>query len=167
MSGLRSLFDRFDAWLTSSMASYGLTLLRLSVGVVFVWFGVLKFFPGLSPAEGLAAKTIAVLTAGRLSPELSLFLLAIWETFIGLGLIFGVGMRAILFLLWAQMAGTMAPLFLFPSEAFTRVPYAPSLEGQYIIKNIVLISAGIVLGATVRGGKLVAEPSEAEAESGS
>ena len=66
-------------------------------------------------------------------------------------------MRATLFLLAVQMAGTLMPLLLFPHEVFTRIPYAPTLEGQYIIKNAVLISAAIVLGATVRGGRLVAE----------
>jgi ABC-type uncharacterized transport system permease subunit len=67
-------------------------------------------------------------------------------------------MRATLLLLAAQMAGTLTPLLLFPVEVFTRIPYAPTLEGQYIIKNAVLISAAIVLGASVRGGGLVAEP---------
>ena len=56
------------------------------------------------------------------------------------------------------MLGTLTPLVLFPDEVFNRIPFAPTLEGQYIIKNAVLISAAIVLGATVRGGGLVAEP---------
>jgi hypothetical protein len=43
---------------------------------------------------------------------------------------------------------------------FTRAPYAPTLEGQYIIKNLVLIAAGIVIGATVRGGGLVSDSRE-------
>jgi hypothetical protein len=55
------------------------------------------------------------------------------------------------------MLGTITPLLLFPGEAFLRIPYAPTLEGQYIIKNMVLISAGLVLGATVRGGRIVPE----------
>jgi hypothetical protein len=59
-------------------------------------------------------------------------------------------MRFTLFLLWLQMLGTITPIFFFPREVFTAVPYAPTLEGQYIIKNIVLISAGLVIGATVR-----------------
>jgi uncharacterized membrane protein YkgB len=157
MNTARAAFDRVDAWITSAMARYGLSMLRLSVGVVFVWFGVLKFFPGLSPAEGLAARTIGVLTGGRLTPETSLVILAVWETLIGLGLIFRVALRWTLLLLWLQMLGTITPLFLFPGEAFLRIPYAPSLEGQYIIKNIVLVSAGIVLGGTVRGGRLIPE----------
>jgi hypothetical protein len=71
-------------------------------------------------------------------------------------------MRATLLLLWVQMLGTLTPLVLFPSEVFLAVPYAPTLEGQYIIKNAVLISAAIVLGATVRGGGLVAQPEAVE-----
>jgi uncharacterized membrane protein YkgB len=154
---LRRLFDIVDAAITRLMATYGLTLLRLSVGIVFLWFGLLKFFPGLSPAEGLASRTIVALTGGRLSPETSVLLLAIWESLIGLGLILRVTMRVTLLLLWLQMLGTITPLLLFPSEVFLRIPYAPTLEGQYIIKNIVLISAGIVLGGTVRGGRLVSQ----------
>ena len=70
----------------------------------------------------------------------------------------GVWMRGVLLLLFLQMIGTLAPLFLFPHEVFHRIPYAPTLEGQYIIKNLVLISAALVIGATVRGGALVADP---------
>ena len=79
-----------------------------------------------------------------------------WECLIGIGLLSGLFMRATLFLLWLQMLGTVTPLFLFPDESFTVVPFAPTLEGQYIIKNLVLVTAGIVIGATVRGGRLVA-----------
>jgi hypothetical protein len=67
-------------------------------------------------------------------------------------------MRFTLLLLFAQMLGTITPVFFFPAEVFTRIPYAPTLEGQYIIKNLVLISAGLVIGATVRGGAVVADP---------
>jgi uncharacterized membrane protein YphA (DoxX/SURF4 family) len=139
------------------MASHGLRLLRISLGVVFLWFGVLKFFPGMSPASDLAARTISVLSFGIVPAGVSVPLLAAWECVIGVGLILGIFMRATLLLLALQMAGTLTPLLFFPGEVFTRVPYAPTLEGQYIIKNAVLISAAIVLGATVRGGGLVAE----------
>ncbi|NLF67072.1 MAG: hypothetical protein GX579_21000, partial [Chloroflexi bacterium] len=66
-------------------------------------------------------------------------------------------LRATLLLLFVQMLGTLLPIVFFPSEVFLRVPYAPTLEGQYIIKNLVLISAGLVIGATVRGGWMVPE----------
>src|SRR5216684_6208985 len=157
MNDIRTRFDLVDERITRWMARHGLFLLRVSLGIVFFWFGVLKFFPGMSPASNLAARTIEVLSLGRVHANVSIPLLATWECLIGLGLIFGVFMRAILFLLAVQMAGTLTPLFLFPSETFTHFPYAPTMEGQYILKNAVLISAAIVLGAAVRGGGLVAE----------
>ncbi|HJS28174.1 MAG TPA: DoxX family protein, partial [Anaerolineales bacterium] len=147
---------------TNFMARYGILFLRVSLGLVFFWFGILKFFPGLSPAQDLATRTIEVLTLGTITPGISIYLLAVWETLIGLGLIFGVFLRATLLLLFVQMLGTITPLFLFPGESFLRFPYAPTLEGQYIIKNLVLISAGMVIGATVRGGEFVADPEAVE-----
>ena len=75
-----------------------------------------------------------------------------------MGLIFGLFMRTTLLLLFLQMIGTVSPVFLFPDAVFTAIPYAPTLEGQYIIKNLVLVSAGLVIGATVRGGGVVSDP---------
>lgn len=157
MIDIANRFDVLDARITSWMARHGLPLLRVSLGIVFLWFGALKFFPGLSPAHDLAARTIERLSFGTVHADVSIPVLATWESLIGLGLLFGIFMRATLFLLAVQMAGTLMPLVLFPGEVFTRIPYAPTLEGQYIIKNAVLISAAIVLGATVRGGRLVAD----------
>jgi uncharacterized membrane protein YkgB len=157
LNRLRKLFDSIDIPLTHWMARYGIRLLRVSLGIVFLWFGVLKFFPGLSPAEDLAVRTIGVLTGGRVPGQVSVVILATWECLIGLGMIAGAFLRTTLLLLWIQMLGTITPIFFFPQEVFTRIPFAPTFEGQYIIKNIVLISAGIVIGATVRGGKLLAD----------
>ncbi|MCA9991803.1 MAG: DUF417 family protein [Anaerolineales bacterium] len=151
-------FDQIDYRITNWMARYGILLLRISVGIVFFWFGFLKFFPGLSPAQDLATRTIDVLTFGLVPPQISIYILAVWECLIGLGLILGVFMRGTLLLLFGQMLGTITPILFFPHEVFTHIPYAPTLEGQYIIKNMVLISAGIVIGATVRGGGMVADP---------
>lgn len=158
MKLLKDLFDRVDTFLTSWMARYGILFLRLSLGVIFLWFGALKFFPGMSPAEDLAARTIAHLTFSYVSPSTAVFLLAVWECLIGIGLLFGLYLRATLLLLWVQMLGTITPLFFFPSELFLVFPIAPTLEGQYIFKNIVLVSAGLVIGATVRGGRVVSDP---------
>ena len=89
---------------------------------------------------------------------MALPVLALWEVAIGVGLLIGRWMRVTLLLLFAQMAGTVTPLILFPSETFSQFPFVPTLEGQYIIKNVVLVAAAIVLGATVRGGQLTPEP---------
>jgi uncharacterized membrane protein YphA (DoxX/SURF4 family) len=154
MRTLPGPLDPVDVRLTQWMARYGVVTLRVTLGIVFFWFGVLKFFPGLSPAQTLAVETIDVLTLGLLPAGVSLALLATLECAIGLGLISGRFMRLTLLLLAFQMAGAASPLLLFPGEVFTQFPYAPALEGQYIIKNLVLASAGIVIGATVRGGVL-------------
>ncbi len=140
------------------MARFGVPFLRISLGIVFFWFGVLKFFPGLSPADQLASRTISALTLGIMPADVALLVLAVWECAIGLGLILGVFLRLTLLLLFLQMLGTFTPLLLFPDETFTRFPYAPTLEGQYIVKNLVLIAAGIIIGATVRGGHVEPEP---------
>lgn len=135
------------------IASYSVRLLRLSLGGVFFWFGLLKFFPAFSPAEALATRTLATLTFGYLTPHLAMPLLALWETAIGLGLLLGIWPGATLALLFLHMGGTLTPLFLFPKEVFAHIPYAPTLEAQYILKNFVFISAGCVLWASRLGGR--------------
>ena len=140
------------------MARHAVTFSRIALGIVFFWFGVLKFFPGLSPAEQLAGRTIERISFGVMSAKTSLPILATWECLIGMGLFTGVALRATLLLLFVQMLGTLFPLVLYPAETFVVFPVVPTLEGQYIIKNVVLISAAIVVGATVRGGRLEAKP---------
>ncbi len=157
MNQLRDFYMEADEIIILFMRRYGILFLRTSLGIVFLWFGLLKFFPGLSPAAQIAAGTITKLTLGLIQPNISIVILATWETLIGLGLITGKFLRITLLLLFVQMIGAMTPLLLFPTETFTRIPYAPTLEGQYIIKNLVLISAGLVVGATVRGGRIIEE----------
>ncbi len=155
-------FLQLDTRITIWMARHGITLLRISLGIVFFWFGVLKFFPGLSPAQDLAARTIEAISFGLVKPNISLPVLAAWECAIGLGLISGKFMRATIALLLLQMVGTLMPLVLFPKETWQLFPISPTLEGQYIIKNLVLVSGALVVGATVRGGAVVADPKIAQ-----
>ncbi|WKZ68191.1 MAG: DoxX family membrane protein [Melioribacteraceae bacterium] len=135
-----------DNILVNWMSRFGLLVLRIGLGIVFFWFGALKFFPGLSPAEGLVRNTIYFI-----NPDLFLPVLAAWETLIGIGLIWGKYMRLTLLLLFLQMPGTALPILVLPDVVWTNFPFGLTLEGQYIIKNLVLIGAGLVLGATVRG----------------
>jgi len=154
---LTARFDRLDARISGWMARHGVLLLRVSLGMIFLWFGALKLFPGVSPAEGLAERTIAALTGGLVPASTAVLVLAVWETAIGLGLIMGVYLRTVLLLLFVQMMGTVTPVALFPEEIFVRFPFVLTMEGQYIVKNLVLVSAGLVIGATVRGGRMVSE----------
>jgi uncharacterized membrane protein YkgB len=150
---LRGVFDRIDLRVTELMARNGIMLLRISIGVVFLWFGALKLVPGLSPAEEMIRATL-----GFLPLDLFIPLLALWEMLIGIGLISGRFMRATILLLLLQMPGTLSPILLAPELVFTIFPLGLTLAGQYIVKNAVLISAALVIGATVRGGRLVHSP---------
>ncbi|UBV44246.1 DoxX family protein (plasmid) [Deinococcus taeanensis] len=160
-SEFTAAFNLYEARLVGWWARHGITLLRLSLGLIFFWFGVQKFFPGMSSAEGLATHTISVLTFGLVPAQASLPLLATWECAIGLGLLSGRFLRVTVLLLLLQMAGTFLPLIFFPEETFKVFPLVPNLEGQYIIKNLVLISGALVVGATSRGGALIADPKAA------
>jgi uncharacterized membrane protein YphA (DoxX/SURF4 family) len=140
---------RVSSW----ACSHGTVLLRVSLGVVFLWFGALKFFPHLCAAQDLATRTIDKLTLGFLPPSVSLLVLAVWECAIGISLLSGMYTRTALLLFFFQMSGTLTSVFFFPQEMFIVVPYAPTLEGQYVIKNLVLISAGVVLGGALRNDK--------------
>ncbi len=143
MNNLSSIESKAYEW----MAKHGIMLLRISIGIIFFWFGIQKFFPGMSSAEDLATRTIEVMTFGLIQQSVGMHLLALWEVIIGITFMFGVFMRIAIPLLFLQMLGTVTPLFFFPSETFTLTPVIPNLVGQYIIKNLVLIAAGMVIGA--------------------
>lgn len=142
--------SKLDNLLIPFFKRYGLATLRISLGIVFLWFGALKFFPNVSPAESLATETIDVITFGLISHSLGIKILAIWETLIGLGFLFNKLQRTVLFLLWTQMLGAWMPLIIFPEQMFIIFPFVLTLEGQYIVKNLVLIAATFVLGAYVK-----------------
>ncbi len=153
MDTRQSWFDRTDRAVTAWMARHGIFILRVSLGAVFVWFGAVKFVPGLSPADGIATRTMQVLTAGTIGPEVTRPVLAAWEVLIGVGLLTGVWLRVTLLLMGVQLLGAMSPLVLLPRETWKIVPVVLTIEGQYIVKDVVLLAAGLVIGATVRGGR--------------
>lgn len=154
LSSIKNRLTRIIEW----KAKNGLLILRVSLGIVFFWFGFLKFFPGVSTAEAIASKTVSWLTFGQMPPSVSMPALGVWECVIGLGLLINRWMVLTLFLLYLQMLGTLLPLLVFREDTWTTHWFVPTLLGQYIIKNAVLISSAIVLGATVRGGGLSAHP---------
>jgi uncharacterized membrane protein YkgB len=154
---IESKFDIIDITITNLMAKYSLVVLRISMGLVFIWFGALKFFPGLSPAEELVRNTIYFF-----EPEFVLPVLAAWEVTIGLGFLTGLFtnrfQRLTILLLFLQMFGVALPLVLLPEVCWKNFPFVLTLEGQYIVKNLVIIGSALVLGATVRGGWIHPEP---------
>ena len=128
------------AFSPSVQASTG-WVLRLSLAVIYTWFGALKLF-GLSPADALVARTVTFLPFEWFFP-----LLGLWETAIGLGFLFRRTTPVALVLMALQMPGTFLPLLTAPEAVFTRFPIGLTLEGQYIVKNLVLISAAIAVWA--------------------
>ncbi len=150
-----SISGKTEARIVAWKARNGINILRICLGIIFIWFGMLKFFPGMSSAEEIAGRTILKLTFGLIKPSVSMPILAIWECIIGLGLITKAWLRLTLILLYMQMAGTFLPLIFFPHETFHHSVLVPTLLGQYIIKNFVLISGGIAIGATLKGSKLI------------
>lgn len=127
------------------MREHGPTLLRVALGLVFVWFGALKII-GRSPVEDLVAMTLA-----PLPPDPSIVALGVVEVVVGMGLLTMVGLRAVLAILWLQLAGTFIVFLVAPYVAFQGSnPFLLTVEGEFIVKNVVLIAAGIVVGGRAR-----------------
>tara|TARA_Y100001970_G_C14187973_1_gene833683 strand:- start:54 stop:491 length:438 start_codon:yes stop_codon:yes gene_type:complete len=138
-------FDDLDIFITEFMSKWGLTLLRYSLGIIYIWFGALKPL-GLSPAQELVENTVYWFE----NPKTFVPILGIWEVVIGITMIVKPLIRVSIFLLFIQMPGTFLPLVLFPEVCFTNFPFGLTLEGQYIVKNLIIISAALVVGSTVR-----------------
>lgn len=151
-------FDRLDTGLNRWLVAHSITILRVSLGLIFLAFGILKFFPGLSPIEELATRTTSALTFGLIPPGVGLIIIATMECVIGLLFVTGRFLRVGVWLLGAQMLGAMSPLVLFPGALFTGPLGTPTLVAQYIIKDIVLVAAALVIAATWTGARIVAEP---------
>lgn len=151
--------DSLDEKITTWMARNGINILRISIGIIYVWFGALKLIPGASPAEPLIRETLYFLPLNYFIP-----FLALWEIVIGLGFLSGKFMRLTILLMMLQMIGAVSPIVLNPGAVFVRFPFILTLEGQYIIKNLILIAAAIVVGATVRGGRLTNEAEHSTVE---
>ena len=143
--GVMAGWSRLDAWMVRVMRVYGIPLLRITLAIVFIWFGLLKVI-GKSPVAELVAQTVY-----WISPEAFIPWLGAWEIAVGLGLLFAVALRLTLLLFWLQMTGTFLVLVLRPDIAFQAGnPALLTTEGEFVIKNLVLLAAGLVVGGTVQ-----------------
>ena len=115
-------------------------LIAISIGIIYLWFGMLKFFPELSPADALAKQTINFLTLGFIPEQFSFLCLATFEVIIGLMLVLDIKLRIAITAALLHLLFTFVPLF-FPDVSFSGGPFVLTLVGQYILKNIVIISA--------------------------
>ena len=129
-------FLKFSKFLSEK----GVDMIRIALAIVFIWFGGLKVI-GMSPAQELVEKTIY-----WFPPAIFIPFLGGWEVAIGMGMLFKKLIPVTLILLLFHMAGTFLPLIILPDLCFDQVPWCPSMEGQYIIKNLVLISGALTVG---------------------
>ncbi len=169
---MTSLVHRFIALenvLHRLLVRHSISALRVSVGAIFLGFGVLKYFPGVSPAEMLATDTTDVLFLGLIPASAAIYVVATMECFIGICFLIGSGalMRLAIWVLAAQFVGILSPLIIEPGQLFAGPHGAPTLEGQYVLKDIILVAAGMVIAAgTFRGGKLVREDPQVDPSGG-
>lgn len=142
--------DRLDQRIVATMRRLGAPALRITLAIVFIWFGLLKPL-GFSPAADLVEATVRWMPIFSAPQWRSI--IGWWEVAIGVLFLFRGTIRIAIALLALQMVGAFMPLVVLPSVTFQpgRIPWAPTMEGQYIIKNLVIIAAAIAIGGTARG----------------
>ncbi len=150
---VRAIEDVAVCWLIA----HSIAILRISLGAVFFGFGLLKFFPGVSPAQDLVEHTTAILTLGLIPGPVALVAVASLECLIGLCLISGRGLRGAVYLLGVQLVGILSPVVLLAARLFDGPHGAPTLEGQYVLKDVILVGAALVIASTVGGARLTRE----------
>ncbi len=143
-------------WLTA----HSITALRISLGLVILGFGALKFIPGASPAEDLVMRTTDVLTLGLVSGTVAVVATAVLETFIGFTLLTGIGLRVGLVAMSGWVVGIMTPVVLFPADMFPG--FFPTLEAQYVLKDVILVAAAAVVAAKALGAQYILATDEQE-----
>ncbi len=156
MTRLYPRFLHLENILHHQFVAHSVAVLRVAIGAVFLGFGVLKYFPGVSPAQGLAGATTHILFFGLIPGRVAIIGIATLECFIGASLIAGRPMRLALWALAAEFVGILSPLVLLAGRLFSGPHHAPTLEGQYVLKDVILVGAAMVIAAaTFRGGRLV------------
>lgn len=164
------LLTAIESWLQR----YSIVALRISMGAVFLGFGVMKYFPGLSPAQSLALATTHLLTLGLVPAvvpaRVALVLIATLECTIGVSLITGWWLRRVLYLLAFELVGILSPAVLLTGRLFSGPDHMPTLEGQYVLKDVILLTAAMVIATTLGRSRAVrreGSTSMAETEIGS
>lgn len=145
---MKNTLERFDRFVIDSSTKYSQTFARLSLFAIYFWFGSLKVI-GSSPANPLVQRLLEQ-TMPWITFDTFIILFGVLEALIGLLFLIRNAWisRLTIALMWLHMATTMLPLFVLPQIAWSG-PFVPTLEGQYIIKNIALIALTIQLASTM------------------
>jgi len=143
--GLRQRLESIDRRNREILARLGPFLLRISLRIVFVWFGMLKVV-GASAVGGLVDGTVPFLDSSWFVPMLGAL-----EVLMGLAFATGRFLRVVLPVFAAHLAGTFLVLILLPGVAFEQDnPLMLSVVGEFVVKNLVLLSAGVVVASGVK-----------------
>lgn len=145
---------RASTALAGWLAAYSVLALRISLGLVITGFGALKFVPGASPAEALVSQTTEALTLGLVGGSTAVVGTAVLETVIGLSLLTGRLLKPGMVLMSGWLVGILAPVVLFPGQMFPGG--LPTLAAQYVLKDIILVAAAMVVAAALLGARFVA-----------
>ena len=152
---LNGRFQHLENQIHHQLVRHSITALRITLGLVFLGFGILKYFPGVSPAQTIVESTTHILFLGLIPGAVAIKLIATLECFIGVCLLANRWMRLCVWLLAFEFIGILSPVVLFPAHLFSGPHHAPTLLGQYCLKDIILVAAGLVVTATsFRGGRL-------------
>jgi uncharacterized membrane protein YphA (DoxX/SURF4 family) len=146
--------DRAEQAIHEWLVVYSMAILRVSLGSIFLGFGALKLFPGISPAANLVEATTHAMFLGLVPGPVALVGVGLLECTIGILLIAGKGMRIAIYMLAGQLVGILSPVVLLTARLFSGPHNAPTLEGQYVLKDVVLVGAALVIATTLRGGRL-------------
>ncbi|MDO9353514.1 MAG: DoxX family protein [Solirubrobacteraceae bacterium] len=149
-----ALIEQIDAGMHTFAVRHSVSVLRVALAFVFILFGALKFFPDLSPAQDVATAVMTKLTFGLVPAGPALLAVAIAEVGVGLCLIANRFMRVAVWFLAFEMFAILSPIVLLPGELFSGPHHLPSLLGQYILKDFVLLGGVLVLFATQRGARI-------------
>lgn len=140
---METMYRQLDVRFTALLKRWAIPVLRVSLAIVFIWFGALKIL-GVTPVTDLVADTVYWVDPDWFVPVLG------WvEVIVGVGLLFRTGLKFVLGLFFVQMAGTFLVLIVQPDIAFQDNPFQLTVEGEFVVKNLVLLSAGLVVGATI------------------
>ena len=139
-SRINALVFELDELLLELMRRWSITALRLALGSIFLWFGALKVF-GTSPVAALIQETYHFMPVGGF-----VLFLGVWEVAIGIGIMMKRALRLMLILLAVHLTGTFTAIWFNPAIFFVRgVPFCLTVDGEFVIKNVVLITAALVI----------------------
>ena len=142
---------RAEAALKVSLQRWSIPALRVALGAIFLVFGALKYFPGRSPVENLVERTFEKFTFGFVGGHTAMVITATAEVTAGLLLILGGRFTRYGLAVFALAeVGILSPIVLLPHDVFG--PLGPTLTGQYIFKNVVLIAGALVVASRALRG---------------